>query len=355
VYKYLAFLMGCVFAIPILGLIALAFGLPITFSGAGYLFASFIFSIGLLMAPWKIRHHLLFTIVGLFTLILIASVKIILGKQTSAATLSMITLPQVKQAHWLSYIIDEQDSLIFGETLFHFIGGSSASEHKDITQALHKDYASLRQAQGMIPSPIINTYLGLQRPGEFDAIIIEPETNVHPEIGIIFLHGYMGNVTAQCWEIARAVSRFGAVTVCPSTGWRGEWWRPEGQAIIEATFDYLRGRSIKNFYLGGFSNGGFSINRLAPQLRNEDDLIGLFLIDGIYDGLNLRETGLPILVIQGTQDERVPAAGVRQIVKIIGAAATYVEIDSDHFLIMKQPDEVQVAIQTWLENHQPDK
>src|SRR4030095_12604720 len=101
--------------------------------------------------------------------------------------------------------------------------------------------------------------------------------------------------------------------------------------------------------------GGFSVNRLASQLGNEDDLTGLFLIDGIYDGISLRETGFPILIIQGTQDERVPAAGVRQIAETIGASVTYVEIDSDHFLIMKQPEQVQAAIQTWLENHQSDK
>jgi len=353
VYKYLSFGVGIVLAIPILGLIALAVTLPITISGVEYLLASSVIVAGLLLAPWKSRQHRILTAIGVFVLILIATVRIILGEQNSTSNLKMVTLPQGGGTRWVSYVIDEQDSLIFGETLFHFIGGSSASEHESITQSIYKDYADMRQAQRIVPSPIINTYLGLQRPGAFDAVLVEPEVNRQPEIGVVFLHGYMGNVTAQCWEIAQPVSHFGAVTICPSTEWSGEWWQPEGQEIIQATFDYLRGRGIKNFYLGGFSNGGFSINRLASQFGNEDNLIGLFLIDGIYDGASLRETGLPILIIQGTQDERVPAAGVRQIYETIGASATYIEIDSDHFLIMKQPDEVQIAIQTWLENHQP--
>jgi pimeloyl-ACP methyl ester carboxylesterase len=107
--------------------------------------------------------------------------------------------------------------------------------------------------------------------------------------------------------------------------------------------------------LGGFSNGGFSMNRLASQLGNEKGLHGLFFIDGIYDGVSIRETGLPVLIIQGTQDERVLAPEVRMIAGEIGDLATYVELKGDHFLIVKQPDLVQNAIQTWLEDHASSK
>jgi pimeloyl-ACP methyl ester carboxylesterase len=355
IYKYLLCMLGVILALPILGLIALALTLPITVWGILYLVVCSLMVCGLIIAPWIPKYRFVLSLAGLIAIILIVGTRLILAGQNTTARIKMITLPQREGTRWLSYVIDEQDGLVFGETLFHFIGGSSAGEHKNITQSLYQDYSDMRQAQGIVPSPIINTYLNFQSPAAFDVVVMQPEVNRHPEVGVIFLHGYMGNVTAQCWEIAQAVIRFGSVTVCPSTEWRGEWWQPGGQAILQSTFEYLRSRGIKKFYLGGFSNGGFSISRLAPQLENEKGLNGLFFIDGIYDGMSIRETGFPVLIIQGTQDERVPASEVRKIAEAIGDLGTYVEIDSDHFLIMKQPDLVQNAIHTWLEAHQSSK
>jgi pimeloyl-ACP methyl ester carboxylesterase len=264
----------------------------------------------------------------------------------------MTTLPQGKGDRWVSYLLDEQDSLIFGEAIFHFMGGDSDHEHENVTSALLAEYFELKARQRIFPSPIVSTYLTLQSSTHFDVVVIEPQVDHLPEFAVVFLHGYMGNVTAQCWEIAQAVKIYGGVTVCPSTGWRGDWWQPQGQAILQATFHYVRGRGIQRFYLGGFSNGGSGISRLAPQLKNEAGLKGLIFIDGIHYGADIRETGLPVLIIQGAQDERMPAAQARQIAQEIGALSTYVELNGDHFLIMKQPRLVQDAIAKWLESFQ---
>ena len=75
----------------------------------------------------------------------------------------------------------------------------------------------------------------------------------------------------------------------------------------------------------------------------------MIFIDGITDGAGIRDMGLPVLVIQGTQDERMPANEARRVVEIIGDLGTYVEVDSDHFVIMKKPDQVQNALAAWLE------
>jgi pimeloyl-ACP methyl ester carboxylesterase len=353
-YKYFLCLLGVILAVPVLALIALAFSLPITISGIGYLLACSLAISGLILAPWMPKHYFLL-IAGVLALVLIAGGRIFLGEQNASSNFRMVTLPQGKGTRWISYVIDEQDSVIFGEAIFHRFGGSSAREHATITQALYQDYSAMRQAQGIFPSPFASTYLNFQGADAFDAVIVEPENNRHPEIGVIFLHGFMGNVTAQCWEIAQAVNRFGAVTVCPSTDWTGEWWQPQGQAILRSTFSYLRGQGIQKFYLGGFSNGGFGISRLASQLGSEDGLRGLIFIDGITDGASIKQLGLPVLIIQGTQDERMPASEARQIAKIIGDLATYVELNSDHFLIMKIPELVQNALVSWLENHEPGK
>ena len=353
--RYLLCGLGICLALPVLALIWMAFTLPITTSGIGYLSGSSLTIAGLILVPWARRYSTLLTITGLIILAWIASLRLILARQDTTPSISMITLPQGKEGRWVNYLIDEQDSLIFGETLFHYIGGDSVDEHENTASALNAAYSEMRAGQKVFPSPFISTYLNLQRATHFDAIVIEPEVNHLPEFAVVFLHGYMGNVTSQCWEIAQAVKIFGGVTVCPSTGWRGDWWQPQGQAILQSTFEYVRERGIQRFYLGGFSNGGSGISRLAPQLKNEIGLSGLIFIDGLHDGADIQATALPVLIIQGSQDERMPVTQARQIAEDIGKAATYIELDGDHFLIMKQPRLVQDAIAQWLEEFEERK
>ncbi|MFN8382990.1 MAG: hypothetical protein U0V02_13665 [Anaerolineales bacterium] len=348
--KYLLCLLGIILALPILGVTALAATLPTSISGIGYLLACLLAVAGLITAPWIPKHHFLLTLAGLIAALLIAISRILMGGLFSTSNLEMVTLPRGKETRWMSYILDEQDGLIFGEAFFHQIGGDSSTEHEGITSSLYSAYSEMKAAEGVVPSPVISTYLNLQQPSAFDVIMVGPKNNLHPETGVIFLHGFMGNVTSQCWEVAQAVSKYGAVTACPSTGWRGEWWQAEGQSILKETFQYLRDRGVQKFYLGGFSNGGFGISRMVSQVKNENGLSGLFFIDGIYDGVSIRNTGLPILIIQGANDERMPAVMAREISVLIGNSATYVELNSDHFLIIKEPASVQNAISSWLED-----
>ena len=218
--KYLLSMLGIILTVPFLAVLILATILPITISGSGYLLALFLMVVGMVMAPRVKRYHLV-VIAGLTVFVLIAGTRIVMGKRISTPYLRMITLPQESETRWLSYLLDEQDGLIFGEMLFHLVGGSSVEEHDGITQALYDAYSEMRQKQGIIPSPVINTYFNLQRSKSFDTVVIEPEENRHPDIGIIFLHGFMGNVTAQCWEIGQAAIQVGVMTVCPSADWQG--------------------------------------------------------------------------------------------------------------------------------------
>lgn len=344
---------GIVLMVSVLPFVILSLHLPVTSSGIGYILGASVAFTALIVSPWMRRYALLFWI-GIAIIIGVAGMRLVAARPATVSNVKMISLPDGKETRWINYIVDEQDGLIFGEMFFHFIGGDSDSEHQNLSSALFTDYAEMRRTQELFPSPIVSTYLTLQRPNHFDAVVIEPDIDAMPKFALVFLHGYMGNVTAQCWEIAQAVKVFGGVTICPSTEWTGAWWEPDGRAILQETLQYVRSRGIEKFYLGGFSNGGISVNRLASQLKHEKGLTGLIFIDGIFDGTSVRETNLPVLIIQGTQDERIPVENVRQVVKEIGDAATYVELDGDHFLIMKQPRRVQYAIAKWLQTFYPD-
>ena len=349
--RFVLCLIGLILAIPLLALIVLACVLAITASGIGYLLGAFFAVCGLILAPWMKKFYLL-VIAGLVSMALVAGTRISLIDRNPGSGVNMIALPQGKATSWVNALIDEQDGLIFGETLFHWIGGDSDSEHRGLTSALQTAYSEMGQ-EGNFPSPIVSTYLGLQRPGHFDAVVIEPKEE--RRFAVVFLHGYMGNVTVQCWEIAQAVRKLGGVTVCPSTVWTGEWWTPDGQAILHATFEYVRAQGIERFYLGGFSNGGFGISRLASQWKEEQGLAGLFFIDGFTNGTSVRGVGVPILILEGAQDERVPVAAARQFASEVGDLGTYVELEGDHFLIMKHPDLVQNEIMKWLEQQETGK
>jgi pimeloyl-ACP methyl ester carboxylesterase len=272
--------------------------------------------------------------------------------RNEATRLKVIVLPLAKGSRPVNTLIDERDSLLFGEALLHFIGGVSPGEHEDIVQGLSSVYREAKTANGIFPSPIVSTYLGLQNPAAFDAVVFEPTVTQPVLTGVIFLHGWTGNVTIQCWQIAQAMDGIEALTVCPSTSWIGNWWTPQGEATVRATFAFLRGRGIERIYLGGFSNGGNGVGSLIASLGAEPDLKGLFFIAGMRNANGVRATGLPVLVIQGTNDERIPVESARQFAAEIGERATYVELEADHFLIMKQPQQVQEAIRVWLEGQE---
>lgn len=348
-FRYFICLLGIILAIPLLGIIAMAFQLPVSFSGILYLLCSTLVIAGLVAAPLLPNDYHRLTAIGLFGIVLIAALRIVATTQQTTSNIQMLALPEGTRPFWINALFDEQDTLVFGETLFHFIGGDSDSEHEDLASAFSRAYTEMG-AQGIYPSPVISTYLNLQQPNHFDAVMIRPEEAA--SFGVVFLHGYMGNVTAQCWEIAQAVRPLGGTTVCPSTEWRGQWWQPDGQEIIQSTFEYLHEQGIERFYLGGFSNGGFSIGRLASQWQNVTGLSGLIFIDGFINGPSIRDVGLPVLIIEGAQDERVPVSTARQFAAEVGDLGTYVELEGDHFLIMKQPESVQYAIAEWLREQQ---
>jgi len=349
--RYTLCLVGILLALSVLVLVALALTTPVTVSGGLYLLGSSMIALGLILTPWQPRAHLVLTLGGLILVLAVAGFRVSQA-YNEGSRLKVIMLPSGRETRIINILIDEQDTLLFGEKTLRLIGGVSPREHEGLAPAVTAAYREAGAEQGIFSSPIVSTYLGLQKPSAFDAAVIEPAVASQSPVGVIFLHGFTGNVSIQCWQIARAVERIGAVTVCPSTGWEGYWWQPEGEATLRETFRYLRGRGIERMYLGGFSNGGNGVGSLVSILTSDQDIGGLFFIAGIRNAAGVRETGLPVLVIQGVDDERIPVEAARQFVADVGGQSTYVELDADHFLIMKQSRLVQDAVGAWLEEQE---
>jgi pimeloyl-ACP methyl ester carboxylesterase len=199
----------------------------------------------------------------------------------------------------------------------------------------------MRSSEGLTPSPALDTLAGRQGPEAFDALIVEPRTRP-AQAAVVFLHGFAGSFTLECWMVAEAARDIDAVTVCPSTGFAGHWWTREGERTLRETLTYLEGRGIRRVYLAGLSNGGIGASLLAPRFSRE--LAGLILISGASPDASAG--GLPALVVQGEGDTMVSVRGPRAFATRNGA--TYAGFDGGHFVMMVRRAEVRDAIAKWL-------
>ena len=75
-------------------------------------------------------------------------------------------------------------------------------------------------------------------------------------------------------------------------------------------------------------------------------LAGLILISGADP--NAEITHLPVLLIHGIQDERIPARIAERYAQAAGEAATLSVLDGDHLVLLKQADAAQATIRDWL-------
>ena len=243
----------------------------------------------------------------------------------------------------LNRIFNEQDMVLFGSQIAPSIGFVSQREYQSLIPTLTQTYGEM-DVEGITPlSPVLTTYLGWQQPDAFDVLIAAPSTG-KSETGILFLHGFGGNFTLQCWLIAKAANRIGAVTLCPSTDPSGQWWKQQGTAILQESLDYLHRLGVKRIYLAGLSNGGIGASRLAGRFQG--DLAGLILISGADPYAEI--TPLPVLVIHGQSDERIPASIAGDYAEASKPNSTYLLLDGDHFVLLKEAGKVQAAIVDWL-------
>jgi pimeloyl-ACP methyl ester carboxylesterase len=344
-FRSLIFVIGVLLLFPLLAVVCLLPGTPITPIGLLYLVGGLLLVGGMIGAPWWRSSSVLLLLGGC---LLLGTTAYRLVAPPSGTRLALVTFPRQSGPRLPNRIFDEQDIVLFGAQVAPRLGLVSQAESQGLVPALAKTYAAM-QAQGVTPlSPFMVTYANQQSPEMFDVVLAEPSAAQLPAHGIIFIHGFGGNFTLQCWLIAQAGERTGAVTVCPSLGPTGDWWSPQGAAILRETLAYLRGRGIEHIYLVGLSNGGIGASHLAQQF--EAELAGLVLISGADPDAPI--TGLPVLVVQSRDDRRIPAGVSERYAALAGNAATYQLFEGDHFLLLKQADQVQAVIAGWIKGRE---
>src|SRR4051794_16250889 len=220
---------GTLAALPLLAVVALLPSTPITLVGALYLLGSILIVSGMISAPWWRGRSPTLALLGTTLILAIIVLRIVFPP--SGSRLILTSLPSQSGAQWLNRIFNEQDVVLFGARVGRQLGFISPAESNGLVPALVETYGQMHEVTPL--SPFLVTYLNQQHPSAFDVVIAEAAADMRPKRGIIFLHGYGGNFTLQCWLVAHAGERIGAITVCPSTEPSGNWWSPQGTAILQ--------------------------------------------------------------------------------------------------------------------------
>jgi pimeloyl-ACP methyl ester carboxylesterase len=337
----LAFLLGLLLSPLSVLLLVAAVALGPSLSGWGYVVGLGLVTVGLLTRPWRKRRGL--ARAGGVLLLLVAGARLLfVGEGTS---LSTPRLPD-EGSRLLNRLVDERDGVLLAAHALLLSGGIHRSEARDFIPALEEAYARLTRAEGQVATPAVATYLGLQSPQSFDAVVIAPKAPA-PETAVVLLHGYAGNFAVYCWQLARSAEAISALTVCPSVGPRGNWWSPQGEATLKRTFAWLAGRGIRRVYLAGLSNGGVGVGVLSERVSHPGlEVRGLVYISGLWPKGSAPR--VPALFVQGRHDSMMTARTVRAFAQRAGPLATYIEVDSGHFALLDRREECERAITSWL-------
>lgn len=181
---------------------------------------------------------------------------------------------------------------------------------------------------------------------------------------LIFLHGSLGNFKGYTWVLRRFADQTGIAIIAPTFG-AGDWRKDRHGAVLRQVLEYAATQpelDARRPYLGGISNGGMGVTRAL--VRGGAPWAGVVLISPVIEQKIIQKAefiqharGLPILIIHGEVDDRIPAPIIRQLAQEMrgnGAAVTESYYPGeDHFLLFSQPEAVVADMVDWREPPSP--
>jgi pimeloyl-ACP methyl ester carboxylesterase len=283
--------------------------------------------------------------VALAALALVATLLVAMRLGTASSTVRLVTLPGGTESRWAAHVLDEEAVSVAGALALMVRWPLTTGERRELVPAMRQAYVEMRRQRGVTPSPVVDTLLARQRPSGFDAVVIEPLSGKRARAGVIFLHGYAGSFTFECWLASEAAREIEAVTVCPAVDFAGHWSGRDGERTLRETLAWLHGRGVEQLFLVGLSNGAVGASALAPRLAPQ--LAGLVLISGAP--AQGSSGGLPALVVHGEQDALASAGHARTFAARTGAR--YAGFAGGHFVLLLRREETRATIGRWLREH----
>lgn len=307
-------------ALPLLSIATLLFLGPPTPEGGAFGLALVAISLGLVA---RIREA---TLAATSVAVLLVLARLVFADHGTHLT--------AHDGRRIDRVLPERDVALGSSRLLLLAGviDEHAPPTNGLLPALRDGYDRMRDDEGWVPSPVLST---LTVGHEADDFVMLERTASRDDAAVIFLHGSMGNVTLECWQIARAAAAHDLPTFCPSTDTSGRWDAHRGRAILDVTLTRLQQRGVRRVVIVGLSAGGISLSRLAPRLRlpRGMSLEGLVQLSGT--AAPARPRRVPTLVLQGGRDHMTPPAPARRHARALDGHARYVEVpDAGHWLLL---------------------
>jgi hypothetical protein len=335
--RRLACWVGALLFLPTFPLSFLSVTTPVSTIGFLYVVATVLIVGGLATAPWRRTDWRGVTRVGLLLLVGVVAFRITTAKHGTTISMSR----GGANAPVLDRLLPERDVSVTSARAVILAGILPANDTKNLVATLKKSFARMDASENTYPSPIVMTSLQLQKKGASDTIEI-PAPSADSHSAVLFLHGFGGNFTLQCWAVAQASRKANAATFCPSTRLAGDWWRGDGPQITRDMLASLKARGFDKIVLAGLSNGGVGASRIAQQVS--DKIVGLLLISGASP--DAAPAGVPTIAFEGANDTMMTPSIVRQYAE--NTEATYVELDGTHFLLLEKLDDMTLKMSAWL-------
>ena len=176
----------------------------------------------------------------------------------------------------------------------------------------------------------------------------------------VFLHGSAGAFSSYWKVLAPLVRKHGAAVICPTFGF-GNWGRRRGGvAHVLASIKHARKRYpviSGRTYLVGLSNGGTGVSPAVARCKG--CFAGAAYVSGVISRRAVARgvkrgawRELPVLVIHGGKDLRIPPWAIRPAVKKLSEGGVRLSrLDfpkEDHFLFFAKRDQVVRRLARWM-------
>jgi poly(3-hydroxybutyrate) depolymerase len=186
-----------------------------------------------------------------------------------------------------------------------------------------------------------------------------------PAPALVFLHGSGGNFKSYTWLLSKIADELGMVLIAPSDG-MGDWdAKRSPQTVANALDDAAKIIRLDagRMHLAGLSNGGMGVSRVAGSVVGKRFCSLVFLSpvcdQGVLGSSAFSDNwkSLPILVITGTADDRVPLEYVNKSAAMMKRSGATVEqsvySDANHFLFFSHRERCLKEMSSWLSKTHP--
>ncbi|MCJ8331619.1 MAG: hypothetical protein HRT89_20095 [Lentisphaeria bacterium] len=263
-------------------------------------------------------------------------------------------VPEIDQFKLATYLLPAIDPVV------------DRAQSKTIRQIFLKEYREMRGDESFLALGSVMNYsyrdmLTNSRPAKQFYIFIPEEARGKTVPLFVFLHGSGGNFKGYMWKWREFAKANNSVVVAPGFGF-GEWDRSGSMELIKEVLDYCDKSSsftVSKRYLVALSNGGIGAWRMPHDLASNFE--GMALISPIMNSYWKSDTDMintwknrPILIIHGSDDNRIPLAYIKRRAEILSEGKVNLEFitlpKEDHFLFFSSWKKVSQVLQNWMTN-----